>query len=150
MAGWRREEETSLSKRAVLVGIGCTAQACAGVGRENQGQANVKAVSEESWRNDKAGEVTMNIRVNPDGTVDYAKVQWLVNQHHARYKRYVENHCDHLVCQECRGAGGETEVIDEHGGPWMSCGFCEGTGLVTPWIRSMWLNMRRKEKLESK
>lgn len=35
-------------------------------------------------------------------------------------------------CPACKGAGGETEIIDpEIGGPWYDCGFCKGEGVFT-------------------
>jgi hypothetical protein len=34
-------------------------------------------------------------------------------------------------CPACHGYGGETEItLDDGTGPWMECGFCEGTGTV--------------------
>ena len=53
-----------------------------------------------------------------------------------------------LTCQDCGGAGGEIEVvIPETGqGPWTQCGWCEGTGVVTPKVRGAWLHMKREER----
>jgi hypothetical protein len=78
--------------------------------------------------------------------VDYARLDYLTRQHHARFKRYVETRPRKLVCQECRGAGGHVEpVLDWGEGPWEDCGWCEGTGLVSGYIRGVWLREKRKE-----
>lgn len=69
--------------------------------------------------------------------------------HHCRYKRYVDEYG--LLCQECGGAGGEVDVIlDDGTGPWEMCGYCEGTGLTTRWIRGEWLRWKKQEKKEQK
>jgi hypothetical protein len=76
---------------------------------------------------------------------DYCRsgVEWTA--HHFRYIRYVEAHG--LPCQECHGMGGETVPILDYGvGPWESCGWCEGTGLVTKHIRGQWLKYKREAK----
>lgn len=66
-------------------------------------------------------------------------------RHHARYKQYIKAHG--LICQECGGSGGETEVVlDDGTGPWYDCGFCEGTGYVTRWMRGQWLRWKAEEK----
>lgn len=52
-----------------------------------------------------------------------------------------------LICQECGGAGGETEpILDDGSGPWFECGWCKGTGFITPKLRGLWLRMKKKEK----
>lgn len=77
--------------------------------------------------------------------INYAKWYSDEDRHHARFRRYVERF--KLCCQECGGAGGEKEVIlDDGSGPWHSCGFCEGTGYVSPWMRGQWLRWKRMEK----
>jgi len=75
--------------------------------------------------------------------IDYAKLSYRRTEHHKRFvKRVLQTK---LICQECRGLGGEREVIlDDGSGPWIECGWCEGTGYVTPWLRGMWLRMKRK------
>ena len=78
---------------------------------------------------------------------DWAKSDWKFRHHHERFKKYIDTMPKPLICQECRGAGGWTEYIDYYiGGPRYTCDWCEGTGFVTPHIRSRWLNMRRAEK----
>lgn len=37
-----------------------------------------------------------------------------------------------LQCPACRGAGGEVDVVLDYGqGPFITCGFCEGKGVLT-------------------
>lgn len=77
--------------------------------------------------------------------VDYAKLHWRQHQHHLRFARRVK--ASKLICQECGGGGGETDVIlDDGTGPWEECGWCEGTGFVTPWLRGWWLRLKREER----
>jgi len=76
---------------------------------------------------------------------DYIRGAYVYRQHHARYVRYVEAHG--LWCQSCGGAGGEVDVIHDDGtGPWEPCGWCEGTGKVTRWVRGLWLRTMRDER----
>lgn len=76
---------------------------------------------------------------------DYARSDYRWRSHHIRFKCHVEAMPRKLVCQECRGAGGETVPVLDYGeGPWEACGWCEGTGYVTPWLRGFWLRLRRK------
>ena len=83
------------------------------------------------------------VRIFADGSCDYAKDHWVWRQHFERYKRYVSEHG--LWCQECRGAGGEVvPILDDGTGPTEYCGWCEGTGKVTRWIRGMWLRSKRE------
>lgn len=75
---------------------------------------------------------------------DYGRLRWRYQHHHARFQRYVTSLRRKLPCQECGGMGGEIIPILDYGqGPWESCGWCEGTGLVTPWLRGQWLRLRR-------
>jgi hypothetical protein len=92
-----------------------------------------------------------------DGRVPYDMAIWgeyfrrgeYHRRHHVRYKAYVAIKGNGFTCQECGGAGGETEpVLDDGSGPWYGCGFCEGTGLVTRWMRGQWLRWKAIEKLE--
>lgn len=76
----------------------------------------------------------------------YAQLSWKYRQHHERFKRFVDTCCQHLICMECGGEGGEIERICEQGGPWIDCGFCEGTGLMTPHMRGQWLRWKKEEK----
>lgn len=78
------------------------------------------------------------------GQVDYAKLYHRRSRHHARFARYVEQHG--VSCQACRGRGGHVEpVLDFGEGPWEECGWCEGTGKVTRWVRGLWLRYRKNE-----
>lgn len=84
-----------------------------------------------------------------DELTDYARRSYQVQQHHERFRRYVEAMPRKLICQECGGGGGETVAVLDYGqGPFEECGFCEGTGLVTPWLRGLWL--RWKKSTEAK
>lgn len=79
--------------------------------------------------------------------MDYAKYDYKNQRHHERYVRYVNSMPKKLTCQECGGAGGEVEPVLNYGeGPWMACGFCEGTGRMTPYVRGLWLKWKRQEK----
>jgi DnaJ-class molecular chaperone len=76
---------------------------------------------------------------------NYAKLTYKWQQHHNRYRRFIQEHG--YTCQDCGGAGGETIVISyELGGPWEECGWCEGTGRVTRWTRGIWLRWKKEEK----
>lgn len=75
---------------------------------------------------------------------DYTRINYVWRQHHQRYVRHVE--VDGLTCQSCRGYGGWTDVIVDGQGPWEPCGWCEGTGKVTRWLRGMWLRYMREER----
>lgn len=80
----------------------------------------------------------------------YAQLNWKMFQHHERFVRFVNAMAHPLVCQECGGGGGETEVIlDDGTGPWMGCGFCEGTGLMTPHMRGQWLLWKKQDKAKA-
>jgi hypothetical protein len=78
-------------------------------------------------------------------TVDYAKLDWKRHQHHIRFRRLVESQVPKLLCQECGGAGGYVEPVLDYGqGPFEQCGWCEGTGYLTPWLRGQWLKLTRQ------
>lgn len=78
----------------------------------------------------------------------YAKLHSDWRRHHERFRRYVERL--KLTCQDCGGAGGEVEPIcDDGSGPFNPCGWCEGTGYVTPRIRYEWLRWRAEEKAKT-
>ncbi|MPZ20108.1 MAG: hypothetical protein GEV06_19655 [Luteitalea sp.] len=75
---------------------------------------------------------------------DYARLSYERQAHHRRFVAYVEAHG--LLCQSCSGAGGERYVLlDDGTGPWEPCGWCEGTGKVTRWLRGLWLRTLRDE-----
>ena len=85
----------------------------------------------------------MEIKRNP--SIDYKRMDYYWAKHHERYKNRVSN--GNLTCQECRGDGGWKEtILDDGSGPWFGCGYCEGTGRITPWLRGMWLKFKRQEK----
>lgn len=76
---------------------------------------------------------------------DYAKASYRYRAHHLRFESRIAN--SRLVCQECGGAGGRTDPILDYGeGPWDECGFCEGTGKVTPYLRGLWLRYKQAER----
>ena len=78
---------------------------------------------------------------------NYARLNESWRRHHIRFVRRIEGMSPKLICQECRGGGGRTElVLDDGSGPWEECGFCEGTGYVTPWLRGQWLRLKKAEK----
>ena len=80
-----------------------------------------------------------------DEIPDYARMDYERKQHHERYLKYVIN--NEMLCQECGGAG--RYFVEEVDGfsrcEW--CGWCEGTGKVTRWIRGAWLRCKREEKV---
>lgn len=79
--------------------------------------------------------------------VNYAKLDYKTRQHYPRFKRHVESLNPQLTCQECGGSGGGVEpVLDDRSGPFMTCAWCLGTGLVTPHLRGIWLTMKKREK----
>ncbi len=74
--------------------------------------------------------------------MNYVKYDFYRFRHHIRYKKHVET--NGLTCQECGGHGGYTESVLDYGeGPFFECCFCEGTGLVTRWMRGQWLRWKR-------
>lgn len=76
--------------------------------------------------------------------VNYVKFDHDYHRHHQRFKRRVESQKHKLPCQECRGRGGYIEPVLDYGeGPFFICGWCEGTGLLTPWLRGRWLALRK-------
>jgi len=62
----------------------------------------------------------------------------------ARIKKIPQN--KQLVCQDCKGAGGEIERLEYEQGPWVNCGWCEGLGVLLPWERGQWLRIMKEEK----
>jgi DnaJ-class molecular chaperone len=80
--------------------------------------------------------------------VNYAKLNEQIRRHHVRYKQFIDTMPRKLVCQECRGSGEFHESILDYGeGPDYPCGFCEGTGFVTPHMRGQWLRWKRNGEL---
>lgn len=83
-----------------------------------------------------------------DAPPNRAKENYQWRFHHTRYKRHISNMPRKLVCQACGGAGGEVEPVTDYGeGPFMSCGFCEGTGYVTRWMRGQWLRWKKSGEI---
>ena len=86
-----------------------------------------------------------------DKRVNYDKLTSDYLRHHERYARRVETTKDSYGCRECKGRGGWVEVIDiEIGGPWETCGWCEGTGHMTGWHLGLWLRFKKQEKAEKR
>ena len=79
--------------------------------------------------------------------IDYARLDYLQRTHRERYIRHVRLMEKPLPCQECCGSGGWTEYVIANSGPWVECGWCEGTGLLTPHLRGQWLRYKRREKI---
>ena len=47
----------------------------------------------------------------------------------------------------CGGEGGEVDpVLDDGTGPWLECGWCEGTGRMTRRILWRWLLVQRSKR----
>lgn len=76
-------------------------------------------------------------------TPDFARSAYRWHEHHRRYVRHVESMPMKLGCQDCGGRGGFVDVVCDGQGPWEPCGFCEGTGLQTPYLRGLYLRWRR-------
>ena len=83
--------------------------------------------------------------------INYPKLDYYNLRHIQRYRQRVLAMPRKLVCQECGGSGGYRELISyEMGGPWYDCGWCEGTGYLTPWLRGQWLRWKRVGESQSK
>ena len=81
--------------------------------------------------------------------VDYSRLDYYLRQHHVRFSKFVLSR--KLICQECGGSGGETDpILDDGTGPWEECGFCEGTGYVSPHLRGQWLRWKAQAKQGAK
>lgn len=77
----------------------------------------------------------------------FARLSSYYQRHHKRYVEFTQNLRHRLTCQECSGIGNYTEIVDiELGGPTYECGWCEGTGLITPYLRGVWLRLKIKRK----
>ena len=63
--------------------------------------------------------------------------------HHERLKRYLASLPRELMCQECGGSGRYVEDKSDYHTIWGSCGWCEGLGIVPPYIRGLWLRSKR-------
>lgn len=81
--------------------------------------------------------------------MNYARFSFEMASHAARWKARVGAIKPPLTCQECRGSGGFVDVIlDDGSGPFETCGWCEGEGLVDAHRRGMWLASRRSPRGE--
>jgi len=81
--------------------------------------------------------------------INYEKFHYKLRSSRDRYRKRAEK--SNLICQECGGIGGETDVIlDDGTGPFNECGWCAGTGYVTPWARGEWLRLKKWEKKEAR
>lgn len=79
--------------------------------------------------------------------VDYARLGYRYLSHHKRLARHVAAMPKKLVCQDCGGFGGEViPVLDYGQGPFETCGYCEGLGYVTRWMRGVWLRHQLDKK----
>jgi len=84
----------------------------------------------------------------PAKMVDYARYNEEMRRHHQRYVHFIERMPRKLTCQACGGAGEFHESVLDYGeGPDYPCGFCEGTGYVTPYMRGQWLRLKRNGEL---
>ena len=74
--------------------------------------------------------------------IDYGRLDYNYCSYLTRWDRRVKQFG--LICQECGGLGGETEpVVDFGQGPWVVCGWCDGTGKLDPWRRGLWLRLHK-------
>jgi hypothetical protein len=75
--------------------------------------------------------------------VDYARLDFEHQRHHARFRAHVKAHG--LPCQACGGRGciGYDSIYD---GPADPCGWCETTGRTTRWLRGQYLTYMRSIK----
>ena len=79
--------------------------------------------------------------------VNYARLDWQLDVRNKRWAARVKGRSPQLLCQDCGGAGGETDVtLDDGTSPWNPCGWCLGVGLVDAWTRGVWLREKRDEK----
>ncbi|KKN58416.1 hypothetical protein LCGC14_0552290 [marine sediment metagenome] len=78
---------------------------------------------------------------------NYTRIRYYAQKHVQRFRHRVEQTDDSLMCQACGGEGGETNRVVELmpgylDGPWEHCDWCRGTGLVTRWLRGVWLRYK--------
>lgn len=74
---------------------------------------------------------------------DYRRYDYWLRRHHERLKAFIDRMPHKLVCQGCGDGGNYTEVLFDGMGPSYECGWCEGIGFVTPYIRGLWLKFHR-------
>lgn len=79
---------------------------------------------------------------------DYARSDYYYTSHHNRFKQFINSMKHKLPCQDCGGSGGETiPILDDGTGPFEDCGWCESTGYVTPWVRGLWLRLKKSGEI---
>jgi hypothetical protein len=87
----------------------------------------------------------MNTR-KQEKEINWPRFDYKQRARHKRWEQRVDKF--DLICEECEGAGGWTEYIDRDiGGPWYDCGWCEGTGFVDPWRKSLWARTKKIERI---
>lgn len=75
---------------------------------------------------------------------DYNRDDYYRRLHYIRFETHVK--VNGLLCQECGGVGEYVDEYIDHHAIYQHCGWCEGTGLVTKWLRGQWLKYKRLEK----
>lgn len=76
--------------------------------------------------------------------IDYPRQSYYWRQHATRFQHFVEGL--KLTCMECGGRGGEVVSIYEGQGPFEQCGWCLGTGYMSPYGRNLWLRQKKMMK----
>lgn len=78
---------------------------------------------------------------------DYARLDYYRQRHHDRFVARVRALTKPRACLECHGAGGYVEpVLDDGSGPFIGCGWCEGTGVMLPRDIGLWLSIKSAER----
>ena len=78
---------------------------------------------------------------------DYPRLDYEYRLHHIRYKARALK--DHLLCQDC---GGNGQYVAENicgYDRYETCGWCQGVGYLTRWLRGQWLKYQRLKWLPS-
>lgn len=78
--------------------------------------------------------------------VDYAKLDYDRLRHHRRYVAFVNAMPKKLTCQACGGEGSFVDDVVFGHVIRVQCDWCEGTGLVTPYMRCAWLRLSHKQR----
>jgi hypothetical protein len=89
---------------------------------------------------------------------DLARDRYYIQDHYRRRKKFVKEHCQHLHCMDCGGHGEYCAEVIDFGdadvsnpmGRYEVCGWCDGTGLMTPHERGAWLTMVKEMKRANK
>lgn len=78
---------------------------------------------------------------------NYVRLDYYFKRHVERFVKRVTETDDSMPCPLCHGEGGWREIIDPMlGGPWYTCGLCEGTGRTTKHLWGAAMNWLKKEK----